>query len=128
MIFDPQQEIYSAMLTGLRALGYSVHDGFLPPDDTTYPFIYMSDSTQTDSITKSTLKGQVTLTFDVWHNDYSKRGIVSQMLLSIKTLARSIERTEHFGWYVRNIDQQILPDTTTKTPLLHGILFVTFRF
>lgn len=127
---DAQQEIFSAMLVRLRELGYDVYDGALPPDGTPYPFIYMSDSQQVDSGTKDAIMGQVTLTFDVWHNEFHKRGTVSQILAVIKTVARSIERTENHGWFVpaQSVETQIMPDTTTKTPLLHGVAFVTFRF
>lgn len=127
---DPQQEIFSAMLVGLRAAGYDVYDGALPPDGTKYPFIYMSDSQQVDIGTKSIIVGQVTLTFDVWHNEFHERGTVSDIMLAIKTVARSIERTDTYAWFVpaQGVDQQIMPDTTTRTPLLHGVLYVTFSF
>lgn len=130
MTTDPQQEIFSAMLIGLRGLGYDVYDGALPPEGTKYPFIYMSDSQQVDTGLKGIVLGQVTLTFDVWHDNFDQRGIVSQTLLSIKGYARSITKTQHYSWFVpaNSVDQQIMPDTTTRTPLLHGVLFVTFKF
>lgn len=127
---DAQQEIFSEMLVRLRDLHYDVYDGKLPPDDVAYPFIYMSDAHQVDIGTKGTLTGQVTLTFDVYHDKYHQRGTVSQILSVIKTVARSIEKTDTHGWYVpaQGVETRIMPDTTTRTPLLHGVLFVTFRF
>ena len=50
------------------------------------------------------------------------------MLLAIKGVCRKVEHTKNFAWYVANVDQRILADTTTKTPLLHGILDIEFRF
>ena len=41
---DPQQEIFTRLLVDLKALGYDVYDGALPPEDTAYPFIYLADS------------------------------------------------------------------------------------
>ena len=33
-----------------------------------------------------------------------------------------------FAWDVRNMNQRILPDNTTKIPLLHGLLELEFKF
>lgn len=50
------------------------------------------------------------------------------MLLAVKDVCRKIDHTKNFAWYVRNVDQRILADDTTKTPLLHGMLDIEFRF
>ena len=50
---DPQQELFSELLTKIREKGYDVYDGFLPPKNTPYPFIYLADSTQIDEENKS---------------------------------------------------------------------------
>lgn len=39
-----------------------------------------------------------------------------------------IEQTESFTWNVRNINQNIFPDNTTKSPLMHGVLDIEFYF
>ena len=31
-VTDPQQELFTALLLGLREQGYDVYDGFLPPE------------------------------------------------------------------------------------------------
>ena len=127
---DPQQELFTALLEKLRAeFGEDdVHDGFLPPEDTPYPFIYLADVMQTDSQTKSGMTGSVTQTIHVWHNDPEKRGTVSGMLLKIKKLCMELEHTDDFGWLLTGMDTRILPDTTTKRPLLHGVLEAVFKF
>lgn len=127
---DPQQELFTALLEKLRAeFGEDdVHDGFLPPEDTPYPFIYLADVMQTDSQTKSGMTGNVTQTIHVWHNDPEKRGTVSAMLLKIKKLCMELEHTDDFGWLLTGMDTRILPDTTTKRPLLHGVLEAVFKF
>lgn len=127
-MLDPQQEIFARLKTDLEALGYGVYDGFLPPVETPYPFVYLGDCQQTDAANKSAVFGHVYQTIHVWHNSPEQRGTVSQMLLAIKTACRKIARTTNFAWSVRNINQQIFPDTTTKTPLLHGVLEVEFAF
>ncbi len=127
---DPQQELFTALLEKLRAeLGEDdVYDGFLPPEDTPYPFIYLADVRQSDSQTKSGMVGTVTQTIHVWHNDPAKRGTVSATLLRVKKLCMQLENTDNFGWLLTSVDTQILPDTTTKRPLLHGVLEAVFKF
>lgn len=125
---DPQQELFSALLTELKKLGYDVYDGFLPPKNTPYPFIYLADSTQIDEENKTAVFGRVSQTIHVWHNSPKQRGTVSKMLLDAKTMCRKLEKTDNFSWFVRDVNQRILSDDTTKQPLLHGILSVEFSF
>lgn len=125
---DPQQELFTELLIKLKQVGYDVYDGELPPEDTPYPFVYLADNQQIDDINKSAVFGSVHQTIDVWHNSPKQRGVVSKILLGIKDVCRSIEHTKNFSWYLKNIDQQIRADDTTKQPLLHGVLNVEFRF
>lgn len=125
---DPQQELFSEIKTDLEALGHKVFDGALPPDSTPYPFVYLGDCRQSDEDTKTQVIGSVYLTIHVWHNNARQRGTVSQMLLMIKNTCRNLVHTESFAWSVRKVEQRIIPDNTTKTPLLHGILEVEFKF
>ena len=125
---DPQQELFTRLLLDLKALGYGVYDGFLPPENTPYPFVYLADNQLVDVANKSAVFGNVSQTIHVWHNNPGQRGTVSQMLLNIKTACRKIEKTDNFVWLVGSISQQMLPDNTTKTPLLHGVLTVEYKF
>lgn len=125
---DPQQELFSTLLTELNNTGYDVYDGFLPPKNTPYPFIYLADSAQIDEENKSAVFGRVTQTIHVWHNSPKQRGTVSKMLLDAKSICRKLEKTNNFSWFVRDVNQRILSDNTTKQPLLHGILSVEFYF
>lgn len=125
---DPQQELFTELLLKLKELGYDVYDTFLPPEDTPYPFVYLADSHQADAPNKSAVFGRVYQTIHVWHNNPKQRGTVSKILLDIKKVCYQLKRTGNFSWFVRNMDQRILPDNTTKTPLLHGLLEVEFKF
>lgn len=128
-VTDPQQELFSALLVGLKEQGYDVYDGFLPPDGTPYPFVYLADSRMVDDAgNKTVLFGNVYQTIHIWHDSPKRRGTLSEMLGAAKALCRGIRYTNHFAWTVRNVEQRILPDTTTKTPLLHGVLEVEFKF
>ena len=125
---DPQQELFSELLLKMKELGYDVYDTFLPPKGTPYPFIYMADSQQTDTPNKTAVFGNVSQTIHIWHNNPRQRGTVSKMLLDIKKICYKLEHTENFAWMVRDVNQRIRPDNTTKTPLLHGLLEVEFKF
>lgn len=119
---DAQQELFTALKIGIEEKGYTVYDGALPPDGTPYPFAYMGDFRQTDKEHKNAVTGTVYPTIHLWHNNPRQRGTVSKMLLDIKTVCRSINRTSNFVWVIRNVNSRIIPDNTTKTPLLHGVV------
>ena len=125
---DPQQELFTQLKLDIEALGYDVYDGFLPPENTPYPFVYLADSNQIDDANKSAVFGNVYQTIHVWSNEPRNRGTVSAMLLAIKQTCRRIEHTTNFAWALRNVNQRILPDSTTKTPLLHVVLEVEYKF
>lgn len=125
---DAQQELFTRLLTDLRSKGYDVYDGFLPSEDTSYPFIYLSNSRQTDRMTKTNLTGIVYQTIDVWGNSPKNRGTISNILQDIKRVCFGIDRTSNHVWHVSGVSQSILHDNTTNIPLIHGILQVDFSF
>lgn len=129
---DPQQELFSAILVALKnkykGTGIGVYDTFLPPKGTPYPFIYLVNTRQVDRQSKSGAIGTVYQSIHVWHDNPRRRGDVSQIMLDIKEACRCLEKTTNFGWVLVNVDQQILPDDTTKQPLLHGVLELGFLF
>lgn len=125
---DAQQELFTELLLKIKELGYDVYDGFLPPEDTQYPFVYMGDCSQNDASSKTDVFGNVYQTIHVWCDNPRNRGTVSKMLMNIKEVCMGLEHTERYAWLLQNATQRILPDTTTKTPLLHGILEVTYKF
>lgn len=125
---DPQQELFTRLKLDIEALGYSVYDGALPPEETPYPFVYLGDFGQSDNATKSALYGYVYPTIHIWHNDTRKRGTLSKMVLDIKTACRKIEHTDNYAWMLQSVNQRIIPDNTTKTPLLHGVIEAGYKF
>lgn len=125
---DPQQELFTAYKLGLEEKGYAVYDGELPPADTPYPFIYLGEFRQSDNVLKNAVTGFVYPTIHVWHNNTRQRGTVSEMLLDIKRIIYEITKTSGFSWLVQSVNGQIIPDNTTKTPLLHGIVEAGLKF
>ena len=103
-----------------------MYDGFLPPKGTAYPFVYLGDSQQNDTRTKGAVIGNVHQTIHIWHNNPEQRGTVSEMLLAVK---KAIWKLEILGGFlVVSISTQILPDNTTETPLLHGVVDAELKF
>lgn len=128
MKIDPQQELFTALKLSLEKQGLDVFDSVLPPEDTPYPFVYLGDCQQVDDANKNAVFGNVYQTIHVWHNNPKQRGTVSEILLKIKTVCRELEHTPNFMFMLTNASQQIISDTTTKTPLLHGVLEVEWKF
>lgn len=125
---DPQQELFTAIRQALKnSLKCKVYDAFLP-GNVPYPFVYLSDMTQTDEFNKSAVFGEVTQTIDVWNNDPEKRGTLSAIMLQIKQECYKISKTDNFSWFVTDMMQDIISDTSTGRPLMHGILSITFKF
>lgn len=129
---DSQQEVFSAMLVALKKhfedTSIGVYDTFLPPEGTAYPFVYLADSQLVDDYgNKTMILGSIYQTIHVLHDNARKRGTVSSILNDIKQVARSLDRTKNYALTIASIDQRILPDTSTSTPLLHGILEIEFR-
>ena len=127
-ITDPQQELFTQIKVDIEALKYAVYDGFLPPENTPYPFVYLGDNQQTDEANKSAVFGNVHQVIHIWHNNPKQRGTVSEMMLNIKKVCRNIRHTAHHSWDIRGMTSRIIPDNTTKSPLLHGVLEVDFYF
>lgn len=123
---DIQQAVFTQLKIDIESLGYDVYDGELPPEGTTYPFVYLGNSNQSDNSTKAGNIGTVSQMIHVWHNDVQKRGTVSAMLADIKDVCRKLERK--YPVILSGMTQDILPDNTTTQPLLHGVLTVNFKF
>ncbi len=126
---DPQQELFSYLLVALKKeYKDMVFDGFMPPEETPYPFIYLADSQQIDDYgNKTMILGSVYQTIHIWNDSPKKRGTVSNIASKIKYIARTLEDTTNFKWKIKNITQRFLEDTTTKTPLMHVVLELEFE-
>ena len=123
---DVQQAVFTQLKVDIESLGYDVYNGELPSEGTPYPFVYLGNSNQSDNSTKAGNTGTVSQMIHVWHNDVQKRGTVSAMLADIKDVCTELERK--YPVILSGMTQDILPDNTTKQPLLHGVLTVNFKF
>ena len=126
-MLDPQQELFTAVRAACMSIG-DTYDTKLPPEGTPYPFIYLGQVRDTEDMGfKSETLADVYIDVHVWHNNPRKRGTVSSMMAGVKDAAFRINRTPHFGWQYRGTESNIITDTTTKEPLMHGILTVQFK-
>ena len=121
---DPQQKIFTAVLTGLRAKGVDTYDGALPPAGVAYPFVYVADTDVTDAIMKNGSRERVSIVVHVWHNDTRTRGTFSTSLATVKSVLYGLEKKLRVS--LVGLSQQTLADTTTDAPLLHGIVTAVF--
>ncbi len=127
-MMEPQQALFTAVRGKLlESYPDSVYDGQLPPDETPYPFIYLGEFDQNDRETKSVILGNIPVTINVWHSDFTKRGTVSAMLSAIKSALRSATCAV-YSFMVRNVTTRIMEDNTTTTPLMHGIVEAVVYF
>ena len=129
---DSQQELFIALKVqlekALKSKGVNVYDTFLPCEGTPYPYVYIGSSQLVDDYgNKTMILGTITQVVDVWHNNPRKRGELSEIMMIVKDVARQISRTSSFAFRISNINQRILPDTSTSEPLMHGVLELDFR-
>lgn len=128
---SPAQELYSGMLVKLRdSFPGKVWDGdLIVPEGTPYPFIQMGNTQDLSEFgVKGGFFGKASLDIHVWHNDPRKRGDFSSLMFSIRRLAAQLSATPGYGWCLSGSDEQVIPDNTTKEPLMHGVLSFEFKY
>jgi len=122
---SPQQQLFGRLLTDMRNEGYDVYDGSIP-DNAPYPFVYIGESQTVGALRKDCLQGTVYKTIHVYHNNHKRRGELSQIINDIIGICVNIANTTN--WILAECSEQVVPDDSTNTPLMHGIIDVGFRF
>lgn len=123
---SPQFQIYLKVFSESLALGYETYD-YLPDDATSLPFVYIGEQFDVDTANKSTVTGLVSQTIHIY-GSMEQRDQVYKMANNLRTVIRRIRKTDNFDISVREVSGQILPDNSTTTALLHGIVEVEFKF
>lgn len=123
---SPQQAIFLAVATTCESLGYDTYD-YLPMEEVAYPFVFVGEDSSTDLPNKTAIHGSYRLTLHVY-NRYRKRGTTTEMIMNIKGALRELKQVQGFFVSVVNVNDQMLIDNTTNTPLLHGVLDIEFYF
>lgn len=125
---DEQQTLFTALRMALEDKGLSVYDGNLPPDGTPYPFCYIADTEQEETMTKRTKGGTGTIkqTVHVWHDNSRQRGTMSRVAAEVMEVCRDIEDTT--AYTLRSLSQTILADNTTAEPLMHAVITAEYYY
>lgn len=127
---SPKQALFTFFRVEL-AKTYPVYDGAMPPESAGYPFIYLAETTQTGSkLTKHTLlnTGRVSVSIHVWVGSTRQRGTLYNIMNEISELARNLANVENYRLIYKSDDHTIIPDTTTGTALLHGVVLLNYEF
>lgn len=128
-MYSPQQEIFTlCRQKAIEVIGENNTYDHIPQEGTKYPFIFIGEAFSQDKANKSVVFGAVQQTIHIYHNDYRKRGTTTKLITELKQKLREVEKTPHFFVSISSITDQILSDNTTKTPLLHGVIEVEFKF
>ena len=128
-MYSPQQEIFTlCRQKAIEVIGKDNTYDYIPDENTKYPFIYIGEAFSQDKANKTAIFGTVQQSIHVYHNDYKKRGTTTKLILELKQKLREVGKTPHFFVSILNITDRVLPDKTTKTPLLHGVIEVEFKF
>ena len=123
---SPQQQIYDAIFKACLQLGYRTFD-YLPADDVAYPFVYVGEQSDQDRDLKDIVIGNVQQTIHIYHHHRGRREL-TDMMDNIKAEIRKLRHTETFFIRSANITAQTIPDNSSATPLLHGIIDTNIRF
>lgn len=123
---SPQQSIFT-MCRQASARIVNTYD-YLPGKDTAYPFAFIGEQFAQDTRKKNVVIGNVQQTIHVYHNDYKQRGSATKIMDDILAELRRLERAGLYSVDLVGVSMQVIPDNTTDTPLLHGVLELNFRF
>lgn len=120
---SPQQGVYN-QIRKLCVELYGENNVFdKVPGEVPYPFIQLGDQTsQNIREHKDYIDKNTQIIVNVWHNDWDQRGELTHMMYEIEEAI-----IEEFGARGELIVSSILPDDSTNTLLLHGILDLSIR-
>ena len=118
------QLIYDKLFEISEELGYDTYD-FLPPENTSYPFVVVQSTQLRVNPTKTLLLGDIDVYIDIYGDESSRREvanigtnlIVAATKVNIKGVRPLCSST----------DYSIIQDQSTAVPLWHGRLFLTFK-
>lgn len=114
---DPQQELFTTIRTQLVELYGEdrVFDGYLPPEETPYPFVYLGDSQTVDDLgNKSVVLANIFQHLTIWGSP-TQRGTLSDMAADIKALLRGIRDTGTYAFRILHISSQFDEEPETRT-------------
>jgi len=125
-MMSPEQALFTKVK--LIAMETDIDTYEYLPNNVDYPFIFIGEQFG-DGIrdNKDTRFITVSQSVHIYHDNHRQRGTISSIIYDLQKEIFKIKRVG--GRKVEIVDDnlQILPDNTTNTPLLHGVLDITFR-
>lgn len=97
---------------------------FLPPEGTRYPFFYIGEMQGIDRATKSAYIPTIYQTVHYYGSDFKKRGQAYRDIIGLMEKIRATQKYDNFKINCRSIDFRMITDSSTATPLLHGVIDV----
>lgn len=122
----PEQEIYTWLLGQLKELGSDVYEYKMPTEEALYPFVFLEGGQTIDNAYGREILADVSIRAHIWQDDLTKRGRFSGLMGDVVRTAYRLYDTNSYYWVLDHVEQQVMTDTSTNQPLLHGV--VTFRF
>ena len=128
MTHSPTQEIFQlCRTTAIKVIGASSTFDYLPGKDTPYPFIFVGEQYNFDTANKTAVHANVTQYIHFYHNDWKKRGTLSNLINQFIAEIRKKTHTSHYYVNIVSLNTRMLTDNTTATPLMHGVIDIEFK-
>lgn len=124
---SPQQSIFTLCRMVSSRVIPDTYD-YLPGEGTKYPFVFIGEQFAQDTRKKNVVIGSVQQTIHVYHNDYRKRGSTTKIMDDILAELRKQKKAGLYSIDLVGVSMRVVPDNTTSTPLLHGIMELNFKF
>lgn len=126
-MIDPQQELFTEVRKRCKEIA-DTYDTVLPPEGTAYPFIYIGQMRTTEDMRfKQESLADVYIDIHVWHSSPRQRGATSNIMAQVINACFTLRQTAHCSWQYRGAEAQLVTDTSTASPLMHGIVTVQFK-
>lgn len=120
-----EQQLYDAVFLLSLNQGYKTVD-YLPPKGFSYPFVFIGETFNQESQTKSGIYHDIQQRIHVYHTIKNRRDLTN-MVETLKKECHSLKRTDTFFINCKRAQSQIIPDNTDTEPLLHAIIELEFR-
>lgn len=119
---SPDQAIYDALYSICLNLGYDAYFE-LPDNNASYPFVFIGEIFEQSRSTKGHVFGDYQITLHIYHTEpkYNRKA-VTDMREAIKREYYKLKRAYGYQMISKRHNGQIIIDTSTNIPLLHGIL------
>lgn len=119
---SPDQALHDRIIIISQNLGYATYN-YLPDSKAPYPFVFVGEILEVDRRTKFNRFGDYQVNIHIYADDpLRNRRTVVDMRNAIKNAFYQLKSTDDYQVINHHTTGRVLPDNSTGTPLLHGIL------